>query len=82
MLMGPETEPPTRPAAADWAYVPVDPEPAEGISFLKTMFCETKTMVEPNAQMRPRILEAEMSNEHASMTPRVRGRSERYVAGE
>jgi hypothetical protein len=46
------------------------------------MFCETNTRVEPKAQTRPRMLDAEMSKEHASMTPRVRGRRERYVAGE
>jgi hypothetical protein len=38
--------------------------------------------VEPNAQTRPNMLLADISDEQASMTPNVRGRSERYVAAE
>lgn len=39
-------------------------------------------MVLPNAQKRPRALDIEMSADEASMTPRVSGSSDRYVAGE
>jgi hypothetical protein len=53
-----------------------------GIIFLKKMFCDTKMRVEPNAQTRPKMLLAEMSDEQASMTPKVRGKRERYVAAE
>ena len=53
-----------------------------GMIFLKKMFCETKINVDPNAQNRPKMLEMVMSNEQASITPRVRGKRERYVAGE
>lgn len=52
-------------------------EPGLGMTFLKKMFCETKMMVDPKAQTRPEKLEKEMSNEHASMTPRVRGSNDR-----
>ena len=45
----------------------------EGTIFLKKMLEETKTRVEPKAQMRPKTLEAETSKEQANMTPRVRG---------
>jgi hypothetical protein len=49
----------------------------EGIIFLKKMLELTKTSAEPKAHSRPMVLEADTSNEHASMTPRVRGRRER-----
>jgi hypothetical protein len=47
-----------------------------GMIFLKKMFCETKTIVEPNAQKRPKMLDSEKSTDVASMTPNVRGKSE------
>jgi len=47
-----------------------------GMIFLKKMFCETKTIVEPNAQKRPKIFDSEKSTDVASMTPNVRGKSE------
>ena len=46
------------------------------------MFDETKTSAEPNAQINPRALDADMSNEHASITPMVSGSSDTYVFGE
>lgn len=52
------------------------------MTFLKKIFDDTKMTAEPNAQIRPRKLDADMSNEHASMTPRVSGSSDRYVLGE
>ena len=52
-----------------------------GMIFLKKMFCETKTTAEPNAHSRPIILPADTSKLQASMTPRVRGRRDRYVLG-
>ena len=61
----------------------VGAEPAVfvGMSFLKKMLEETKMMADPNAQKRPRGLDA-TSNEQESMTPIVNGRSERYVEAE
>lgn len=53
-----------------------------GMIFLKKMFCETKTIVEPKAQMRPNTFDREKSTDVASMTPKVRGRSETYVGKE
>lgn len=47
-----------------------------GMIFLKKMFCETNTIVEPNAQKRPKMLDSEKSTDVASMTPNVRGKSE------
>ena len=47
-----------------------------GMIFLKKIFCETKIRVDPNAQIKPKILEMVMSNEQASITPMVRGRRE------
>lgn len=57
-------------------------DPGDGMTFLKKMFCETNTIVLPNAHTKPKTFDSEMSKEHASMTPRVNGKSERYVAGE
>ncbi len=54
----------------------VDPD-VDGINFLKTMLDETKTNVDPNAQTRPNAFDADMSNEQASITPSVSGKSER-----
>ncbi len=62
--------------------LPCDASALVGMTFLKKIFCDTKMRVDPKAQMRPNTLDADMSDEHASMTPRVRGRSETYVAGE
>jgi hypothetical protein len=53
-----------------------------GMIFLKKMFCETNTMVEPNAQMSPNTFDKEKSTDVASITPNVRGRSETYVGKE
>ena len=47
-----------------------------GMIFLKKMFCETKTMVDPNAQKSPKTFDREKSTDVASMTPKVRGKSE------
>ena len=58
------------------------PSPLLGIIFLKKIFCETKTTVLPNAQIRPSALDIVNSAEDASMTPRVSGSSDTYVAGE
>jgi len=49
----------------------------EGIIFLKKMLEDTKTRAEPNAQRRPVVFDADMSNVQASITPRVRGRREK-----
>jgi hypothetical protein len=54
----------------------------EGIIFLKKMLELTKTRADPKAQRRPIALEADMSKEHASMTPMVSGRREMYVLDE
>lgn len=48
---------------------------------MKKMFCDTKIIAEPNAQMTPIILDAEVSKLHASMTPNVKGSNEKYVLG-
>lgn len=50
--------------------------------FLKKMFDDTKTMAEPNAHNKPTALEADTSNEQASMTPIVRGNRDTYVLAE
>lgn len=63
-------------------WFPVVESEFVGMIFLKNMFCETNTRVEPKAQTRPKKLDIVMSKEQASMTPRVSGKSERYVAGE
>ena len=52
------------------------PSECDGITFLKKILELTKTRAEPKAQSKPIALEAETSNEHANMTPMVRGRSE------
>lgn len=59
-------------------------EPAVGVGmiFLKKIFEDTNMRAEPKAHKRPIILEADMSNVHASMTPMVSGRSEMYVEAE
>jgi hypothetical protein len=41
--------------------------------FLKKILELTKTRAEPKAHSNPTALDADMSNEHASMTPTVRG---------
>jgi len=46
------------------------------------MFELTNTRAEPNADSKPVGLEAETSKVHASMTPMVRGKREKYVFGE
>lgn len=53
-----------------------------GMIFLKNMLELTKTRAEPKAQARPMKSDAETSKEHASMTPRVSGKSEVYVFAE
>ena len=50
--------------------------------FLKKMFDDTKTMAEPNAHNKPTALDADISNEQANMTPRVRGNKDMYVLAE
>lgn len=61
-----------------WLVVALEPdEVLEGIIFLKKMFEVTKTTAEPNAQRRPRALEADMSKLQASMTPMVSGTKEK-----
>lgn len=50
--------------------------------FLKKMLEDTKTMADPNAHRRPVTLEADISNEQASMTPSVSGSSDMYVLAE
>jgi hypothetical protein len=52
------------------------PSECDGITFLKKILELTKTRAEPKAQSKPIALEAETSDEHANMTPMVRGRSE------
>lgn len=54
----------------------------EGIIFLKNMLDDTNMRAEPNAHRRPVVLDADMSNVVASITPRVRGSSDKYVFGE
>lgn len=54
----------------------------EGIIFLKKMLEDTKTSAEPNAQRSPVVFDAETSKVQASITPKVKGRSEMYVLGE
>jgi hypothetical protein len=49
------------------------------MTFLKKIFEVTKTSAEPKAQASPVTLLADMSNEQANMTPRVKGSSEKYV---
>lgn len=49
---------------------------------MKKMFCDTKMIAEPNAQISPIMLDAEVSKLHASMTPMVNGSNEKYVLGE
>ncbi len=60
---------------------PVECALGEGTIFLKKMFCETKTIAEPNAHSRPVMLEADTSKLQASMTPMVKGSREMYVFG-
>lgn len=50
-----------------------------GMIFLKNIFELTNTTADPKAQRSPTALEADISNEHASMTPIVKGRSDMYV---
>ena len=50
--------------------------------FLKKIFDDTNTMADPNAHSKPTKLDADMSNEQASMTPRVRGKRDMYVLAE
>ena len=54
----------------------------EGMIFLKKIFDETKTSAEPNAHSNPIAFEIDIFDEHARMTPKVRGKSEMYVFGE
>ena len=49
--------------------------------FLKKMFCETKTIAEPNAHSRPVMFDTDTSKLQASITPTVRGKSDIYVRG-
>ena len=44
--------------------------------FLKKILDETKTIADAKALSKPITFEADMSNEHASMTPMVNGKSE------
>ena len=44
--------------------------------FLKKMLELTNTRAEPKAESKPRKLDADTSNEHASITPIVSGRRE------
>jgi hypothetical protein len=60
-----------------WDDVDDVPAAFEGIIFLKKIFELTNTRAEPKAQRRPIVLEADTSNEHANMTPTVRGRRDR-----
>lgn len=53
-----------------------------GMIFLKKIFDDTKTIAEPNAHNKPTALDADTSNEHASMTPSIRGSSDMYVLAE
>jgi hypothetical protein len=53
-----------------------------GIIFLKNMLELTKMRAEPKADINPKILDADTSKVHASMTPMVSGRRERYVLAE
>lgn len=53
-----------------------------GMIFLKKMLEETNTSAEPKAQNRPMALEADISNEQANITPKVRGRRDMYVLAE
>jgi len=62
-----------------WDDVNDVPAVFAGIIFLKKIFELTNTRAEPKAQRRPIVLEADTSNEHASMTPTVRGRRDKYV---
>lgn len=48
-----------------------------GIIFLKKIFWETKTIVEPRAHTRPKMFEKEISKEQASITPSVSGNNDR-----
>jgi hypothetical protein len=56
--------------------VDAPPPASEGIIFLKKMLELTKTKADPNAQSKPTVFDAEMSNEQASITPIVRGDKE------
>jgi len=47
--------------------------------FLKKILDDTKTRAEPNAHSNPVAFDAETSKLQASMTPNVRGNSDRYV---
>ena len=49
---------------------------------MKNIFEDTKTTADANAHINPRAFEADTSNEHASMTPKVKGNREMYVFGE
>jgi hypothetical protein len=50
---------------------------SDGMIRLKNIFELTKTRADPKAQRRPMEFEADVSNEHASMTPMVRGRRDK-----
>jgi hypothetical protein len=50
--------------------------------FLKKILDDTKTMAEPKAHNKPMALDADTSNEQASMTPIVRGSRDMYVLAE
>ena len=52
------------------------PSECDGMTFLKKILELTKTRAEPKAQSKPIAFDAETSNEHANMTPMVKGRSE------
>ena len=52
------------------------------MTFLKNMFDETNTSAEAKALRSPSAFDADMSNEQASMTPTMRGISEKYVFAE
>jgi hypothetical protein len=62
-----------------WTGVDTLDGEGEGMIFLKKMFDVTKTIAEPNAQRRPAVLDADISNVQASITPMVSGKRERYV---
>jgi hypothetical protein len=53
-----------------------------GITFLKKILEVTNTRAEPKAERRPTAFDAVMAEEHASITPTVRGRRDKYVCAE
>jgi hypothetical protein len=60
-----------------WEVLDAEEAPvSDGMTFLKKMLELTKTRADPKAQRRPIAFDAETSNEQASITPNVSGRSE------